>query len=154
MTHIKTSKMNCKWWITIYKASLPKGKREPTAALIALNTKCDVYLMSSAIIVDIRIKSAATYNTTFAAMLPSGARGRRTWAGVVHLNLTVTWPIMRSARAVVARAPPEILDPSDFGANTNAMGKWCIFVSFSSHIFTLKIFSKILADSCVELIGL
>ena len=69
-----------------------------------------------------------------------------------------TWqsrdPIMRSARAVVARAPPEILDPSDFGANTKAMGKWCIFISYSSHIFTLKIFSKILADSCVELIGL
>ena len=29
----------------------------------------------------------------------------------------------RSARAVVARTPPEILDPSDFGANTKSMGK-------------------------------
>ena len=45
------------------------------------------------------------------------------YPGVVHLNLTVTWPTMRSARAVVARAPPEILDPSDFGANAKAMGK-------------------------------
>ena len=34
----------------------------------------------------------------------------------------------RSARAVVARAPPEILDPSDFGSNTKSMGKWCVFM--------------------------
>ena len=60
----------------------------------------------------------------------------------------------RSARAVVARAPPEILDPSDFGANAKAMGKWCIFISFSSRTLTLNIFSKILPDSCAELIGL
>ena len=60
----------------------------------------------------------------------------------------------RSARAVVARAPPEILDPNDFGANTKSMGKWCVFICFSSHIQPLKIFSKILHDSCVELIGL
>ena len=61
---------------------------------------------------------------------------------------------MRSARAVVARAPPEILDPSDFGASAKAMGKRCIFIYFSSHTLTVKIFSKILPDSCVELIGL
>ena len=35
---------------------------------------------------------------------------------------------MSSARAVVARPPPEILDPSDFGANAKAMGKWCICI--------------------------
>ena len=29
----------------------------------------------------------------------------------------------RSACAVVARAPPEIRDPNDFGANTKLMGK-------------------------------
>ena len=63
-------------------------------------------------------------------------------------------PTMSSARAVVARAPPEILDPSDFGANAKAMVKWCIFISFSCHTLTRNIFSKILPDSCVELIGL
>ena len=61
---------------------------------------------------------------------------------------------MRSARAAVAKAPPEIMDPSDSGANAKTMGKWCIFISFPSHTVTLKVFSKILPDSCVELIGL
>ena len=60
----------------------------------------------------------------------------------------------RSARAVVARAPPEILDPSDFGANTKCMGKWCIFILFSSHTLSHKIFSEMLPDSCVEMIAL
>ena len=60
----------------------------------------------------------------------------------------------RSARAVVAGAPSEILDPNDFGANTKSMGEWCIFICFSSHTLSLKIFSKILLDSCVELSGL
>ena len=58
----------------------------------------------------------------------------------------------RSARAVVA--PPEILDPSDFGANTKSRAKWCVFICFSSHTLSIKIFSKILLDSCVELIVL
>ena len=40
----------------------------------------------------------------------------------------------RSARVVVASAPPEILDPSDFGANTKSMGKLCVFICFYSHI--------------------
>ena len=39
----------------------------------------------------------------------------------------------RSARAVVARALPEILDPCDFGANVKSMGKWFIFICFSYH---------------------
>ena len=56
----------------------------------------------------------------------------------------------RSVRAVVARAPPEILDPIDFGANTKSMAKWCVFIRFSSYTLSLKIFSKILPDSCVE----
>ena len=73
--------------------------------------------------------------------------------GVVHLNFTVTWPIMRSARAVVARAPPEIMDQSDFGANIKAMRKWCIYLFLFSRL-TLKIFSKMLPFSCLELIGL
>ena len=54
----------------------------------------------------------------------------------------------RSARAVVASAPPEILDPSDFAANTKCMGKWCVLICFSSHILSLKLFSKILPGSC------
>ena len=58
----------------------------------------------------------------------------------------------RSARAVVARAPKEILDPSDFRANTKSMGKWCVFICFSSYTLSLGIFSKILPNSCVELI--
>ena len=45
---------------------------------------------------------------------------------------------MRSARAVVARAPPEILDPRDSEANAKAMRKWCVFISFSSHTLPLK----------------
>ena len=57
----------------------------------------------------------------------------------------------RSARPVVARAPPEILDPSDFGANTKYMGKWYVFICFSSHTLSLKIFSKILLDSYLTL---
>ena len=61
---------------------------------------------------------------------------------------------MSAAHAVVARAPPEILDPSDFGANTMSMGKWCVFIGFSSYTLSLKIFSKILPNSCVELIVL
>ena len=60
----------------------------------------------------------------------------------------------RSARAVVLRAPPEILDPSDFGANAKSMGKWCVFICFSSYTLSLKIFSKILPNSCVEMIVL
>ena len=60
----------------------------------------------------------------------------------------------RSARAVVARAPPEILDPSDFGSDTKSMGKWCVFIGFSSYTLSLKISSKILPNSCVELIVL
>ena len=46
----------------------------------------------------------------------------------------------RSARAVVARAPPAILDPRDFGANTKPMGKLCVFIYFSSDTLSLKIF--------------
>ena len=34
----------------------------------------------------------------------------------------------RSARAVVAREPPEIVDPSDSGTITKYMGKWCVFI--------------------------
>ena len=60
----------------------------------------------------------------------------------------------RSVRAVVARAPPEILDPIDFGANAKSMGRWCVFICFSSYILSLKIFSRILPNSCVELIVL
>ena len=60
----------------------------------------------------------------------------------------------RSARAVVARSPPEILDPSDFGANTKYMGKFGIFIRFFFHTLSRKTFSKILPDSCVELIVL
>ena len=42
----------------------------------------------------------------------------------------------RSARAVVARAPPEILVPSDFGANTKSVGKLCVlFVSLLASYF-------------------
>ena len=48
----------------------------------------------------------------------------------------------RSARAVVARAPPEILDPSDFGDNTKSMGKWCVFVCYSSHTKFLEFFQR------------
>ena len=55
-----------------------------------------------------------------------------------------------SARAVVAVAPAEIVDLSDFGANAKSMGKWCVFVSLLTP--NLKIFSNILPDSCVELI--
>ena len=57
-------------------------------------------------------------------------------------------------RAVVARAPPEILDPSDFGANAKSMGQLCVFICFSSYTLSLKIFSKILPDSSEELITL
>ena len=63
---------------------------------------------------------------------------------------------MSSARAVVARAPLEILNPSDFGANPKAMGKWCILF-LSLHTPQLLIFSQrcyLIDDSCVELIGL
>ena len=44
----------------------------------------------------------------------------------------------RSTRADMVRAPPEILDPSDFGANTKSMGKWCVFSCFSSHALSLN----------------
>ena len=61
----------------------------------------------------------------------------------------------RSARAVVTRALPEILDPSNFGANTKSIiGKWCVFICFSSHALSLNSFSKILPDLCVKLIVL
>ena len=60
----------------------------------------------------------------------------------------------RSARAVVARAPPEIMDPNDFGANAMSMGKWCVFICFPSYTLALMIFSKILPNSYVELIVL
>ena len=60
----------------------------------------------------------------------------------------------RNARAIVARAPPEILDPSDFGANTKSMGKWCVFICISYYTLSLKIFSNILPNSCVELVVL
>ena len=48
--------------------------------------------------------------------------------------------------AVVAREPPEILDPSDFGANIMSMGKWCVLFDslLTSLILPLEIFSKIL----------
>ena len=42
----------------------------------------------------------------------------------------------RNARGIVARVPPEILDPSDFGASTKSMGEKVHFYLFLFSVFT------------------